>query len=1326
MPSRIPAGPNPNATSGTTPPKATTNVPASGTANHLKEMAGNAMEKAGGWVGVGPGAAKARAAKKVEGARAETRRTELAKVAGAQVQGMLSMRGDAPRSLDSISLHNEVGAALNLVPNREPKTPAELDSFKKGTWAFYGGASKKAVDKIQSAIESQGGKPPKVSVLPIAFQAADGKEGPTVVPLFRVETSKGPRFVDNQGRYYKNFEDWKDDNQLPPGDVSYPKDGQLSRDAAGQPLVVTEASHAVIDTFGERALQVADTAAMVGGFVVGAAAIIGTGGAATPLVGAALAAWSASRAASSLYDSATHGGALNPLTDQKARADWLNFASSSLSLGSMSATVSAVGQLAKTGKVVGTFSRLAPELTVASQVVGQASTVDSAVSLTRNWDQLSTSQKLLSTSQMVFAISSTGQAIRRSGLRGLYSPQAVREQLGMVDAEHAAAPKKKLVNQQPTDAEKLKERDFFRESERSADTLTSFDPKYYSKASSKLYSKAGSPAPKAPGSPQVQTSDLASADMLQSLRESPELNKNGQRARLMGARLVGRRDRTDGDFRYAYGRDAFDAWAKADAKLNEIPKGQLSDHLSIEKLSEINKLAYVAGDDTLLARSGHAYRGLTGDPVEGGRLRTGYDARSLPFKPESMEQVKNIRANGGEVSVVHTGDVGEIAILYAKGDQVQPGLSKLLEDTRVALKNPDADVINVGAEFAQRFITLHPFQDGNGRTARLVMDRILAERDVPPPILRDMSADVTLTRAQYADEVRTGVVRMRAALSTARYANNSTHAALGAQEPSLVESALRQVASVEVDGLRWTLGGDGFVYDIAGRAYQANAEGKLQPMTQLEQYFAIRRLSAAPDPAGALEKFTSKTVEAFYRVKAEPTKAQGVFLSDVDAIKADNSYRLNLKPAGNEALIGLFDPAKAQVSSLFKSINNNKSGTDQSFLISRYQQLDLEMWHVLQSLKSSGDAAGTEQLMNHRRALFTLAKTELQKAAPAVAGAPASPGNPLGFTQAYEKLAYENSPLSLPSLDQAIRAMGDDNIRVWRGDIFAVDKIGIYPDYLPTNPDAFDLAAIRGRNSGTASITSDLARVGGSSLGSGYLCYTSDLALLARGGGFADKQNTAVLNLEALPASVSTALKTRLAGGGAVRISDVSDLLGAVVRKSNTLPEGSIDVRGLTRAQFNTLVEAHSASWPAEARQQMMARFESAQGQGSVATYFGAPQALKLGDILGVLPNTDKSEIQYLAGDVARTVGSIEVTLSGEALSLATSRRAFLVEMKKGDALPGVGTLGGGTFEAEQEITGLGRVFPWRVKHSYSQTELAAPVPGAVPPAAPVPPKPVG
>ena len=79
---------------------------------------------------------------------------------------------------------------------------------------------------------------------------------------------------------------------------------------------------------------------------------------------------------------------------------------------------------------------------------------------------------------------------------------------------------------------------------------------------------------------------------------------------------------------------------------------------------------------------------------------------------------------------------------------------------------------------------------------------------------------------------------------------------------------------------------------------------------------------------------------------------------------------------------------------------------------------------------------------------------------------------------------------------------------------------------------------------------------------------------------------------------------------------------------------------------------------------------------------------------------------------ISRTRGAIELKLvsNGEAIEMNTSRRAFIVDMKKEHAMPGINALGGGYFEGEQEITGLGRVLPHRVIGSLSQAELEAPI----------------
>lgn len=52
-------------------------------------------------------------------------------------------------------------------------------------------------------------------------------------------------------------------------------------------------------------------------------------------------------------------------------------------------------------------------------------------------------------------------------------------------------------------------------------------------------------------------------------------------------------------------------------------------------------------------------------------------------------------------------------------------------------KNP----IIFSAEAYQRFVTLHPFENGNGRTARMIMDYILQRFDILPPVMGDNVLD---------------------------------------------------------------------------------------------------------------------------------------------------------------------------------------------------------------------------------------------------------------------------------------------------------------------------------------------------------------------------------------------------------------------------------------------------------------------------------------------------------------------------------------------------------------------------------------------------------
>jgi Fic family protein len=57
----------------------------------------------------------------------------------------------------------------------------------------------------------------------------------------------------------------------------------------------------------------------------------------------------------------------------------------------------------------------------------------------------------------------------------------------------------------------------------------------------------------------------------------------------------------------------------------------------------------------------------------------------------------------------------------------------------------------LAAEFHYRFVRIHPFDDGNGRTARILMNFILMQHDYPPVIIRTEDKQAYFSALQQAD-----------------------------------------------------------------------------------------------------------------------------------------------------------------------------------------------------------------------------------------------------------------------------------------------------------------------------------------------------------------------------------------------------------------------------------------------------------------------------------------------------------------------------------------------------------------------------------------------
>jgi Fic family protein len=73
---------------------------------------------------------------------------------------------------------------------------------------------------------------------------------------------------------------------------------------------------------------------------------------------------------------------------------------------------------------------------------------------------------------------------------------------------------------------------------------------------------------------------------------------------------------------------------------------------------------------------------------------------------------------------------------YASPEETPVLMNELIEWYRKESENPETHPLFLAALFHYRFIRIHPFDDGNGRIARLIMNYVLMRKGFPPVIIR--------------------------------------------------------------------------------------------------------------------------------------------------------------------------------------------------------------------------------------------------------------------------------------------------------------------------------------------------------------------------------------------------------------------------------------------------------------------------------------------------------------------------------------------------------------------------------------------------------------
>ena len=348
----------------------------------------------------------------------------------------LELRGDQARHLQGSDLRNDIGLALDLPVTQTPANEVQQARMERGELDFFNvnaaDEAGQAIRSIEAQIQKAGGEGARVAALPITV--ASKEHGLIQTVIWRVETADGQeKFVDynpatQEARTYASFEDWKNNNQLPPGEMTYARNGHLTAGVNGKPQLETGNTPNTVDTAWEAWIKPAlNGAALAGGIVLLGAAVVGTGGTAVMVGGALLGAYGAGTGGVELANRAAHGQTLS-LGNAQARNAWLNVGASALSLGAMGASMRLANMSGRaTGNAIDEAVQLtrmaqtARGLNVAAQYADTAAFADGGLMLAANWDRMTPAERTQALAMMAFWSAGTAVSARQAGgVKNLY------------------------------------------------------------------------------------------------------------------------------------------------------------------------------------------------------------------------------------------------------------------------------------------------------------------------------------------------------------------------------------------------------------------------------------------------------------------------------------------------------------------------------------------------------------------------------------------------------------------------------------------------------------------------------------------------------------------------------------------------------------------------------------------------------------------------------------------------------------------------------------------------------------------------------------------
>ncbi len=119
--------------------------------------------------------------------------------------------------------------------------------------------------------------------------------------------------------------------------------------------------------------------------------------------------------------------------------------------------------------------------------------------------------------------------------------------------------------------------------------------------------------------------------------------------------------------------------------------------------------------------------------------------------PDGKPTTKRINVGSYKSSPNHVQTVTGEIFYFATPEETPSKMTDLLNWYQQKVKEDDVNPIILASEFHYKFIRIHPFDDGNGRTARILMNFILMQFAFPPVIIKTEDKANYFSALQLAD-----------------------------------------------------------------------------------------------------------------------------------------------------------------------------------------------------------------------------------------------------------------------------------------------------------------------------------------------------------------------------------------------------------------------------------------------------------------------------------------------------------------------------------------------------------------------------------------------